>query len=100
MPYKSERLPIAGTNLDQRRKLSNEKREAIKILADKGYSQRKLADMFNVSKSLIQYILNPQPRGVQKKRSTAYWTEAKRRYRQRKYQLYKVGQLSVKKAKR
>ena len=45
MPYKSESIPIAGTKLDQRRKLSNEQREAVKILADKGYSQRKLAEM-------------------------------------------------------
>ena len=58
MPYKSESIPIAGTKLDQRRKLSNEQREAVKILADKGYSQRKLAEMFNVSKSLVQSILN------------------------------------------
>lgn len=69
MPYKSESIPIAGTKLDQRRKLSNEQREAVKILADKGYSQRKLAEMFNVSKSLVQSILNPQQRSVQKKRS-------------------------------
>lgn len=100
MPYKSESIPIAGTKLDQRRKLSNEQREAVKILSDKGYSQRKLAEMFNVSKSLIQFILNPQPRAVQKKRSTVYWTEAKKKYRQRKHQLYKTGKLSEKKTKR
>lgn len=100
MPYKSESIPIAGTKLDQRRKLSNEQREAVKILADKGYSQRKLAEMFNVSKSLVQFILNPQQRGVQKKRPAAYWTEAKRKYRQRKHQLYKTGKLSEKKTKR
>ena len=85
MPYKSESIPIAGTKLDQRRKLSNEQREAVKILADKEYSQRKLAEMFNVSKSLIQSILNPQRRAAQKKRSTAYWTEAKRKYRKSTY---------------
>lgn len=100
MPYKSESIPIAGTKLDQRRKLSNEQREAVKILADKGYSQRKLAEMFNVSKSLVQSILNPQQRAVQKKRSAAYWAEAKRKYRQRKHQLYKTGKLSEKKTKR
>lgn len=99
MPYKSESIPIAGTKLDQRRKLSDEQREAIKILADKGYSRRKLAEMFNVSKSLIQYVINPQIRAEQKKRPTAYWTEAKKRYRQRKHQLYKTGKLSEKKAK-
>lgn len=100
MPYKSESIPIAGTKLDQRRKLSNEQREAVKILADKGYSQRKLAEMFNVSKSLIQSILHPQPKVAQKKRPVAYWTEAKRKYRQRKHQLYKTGKLSEKKSKR
>lgn len=100
MPYKSESIPIAGTKLDQRRKLSNEQREAVKILADKGYSQRKLAEMFNVSKSLVQSILNPQQRAVQKKRFAAYWAEAKRKYRQRKHQLYKTGKLSEKKTKR
>ena len=57
MPYKSESIPIAGTKLDQRRKLSNEQREAVKILADKGYSQRKLAEMFNVSKNLYSLSL-------------------------------------------
>ena len=99
MPYKSEGIPIAGTKLDQRRKLSDEQREAIKILVDKGYSRRKLAEMFNVSKSLIQHVLNPQLRSKPKKRSTAYWTEAKRKYRQRKQQLYKTGKLSEKKTK-
>ena len=99
MPYKSESIPIAGTKLDQRRKLSDEQREAIKILADKGYSRRNLAEMFNVSKSLVQHVLNPQLRAEPKKRSTAYWTEAKRKYRQRKQQLYKTGKLSEKKSK-
>lgn len=99
MPYKSESIPIAGTKLDQRRKLSDEQREAIKILADKGYSRRKLAEMFNVSKSLVQYVLNPRIRTEQKKRPTAYWTEAKKKYRQRKHQLYKTGKLSEKKTK-
>lgn len=97
MPYKSERIPIAGTKLDQRRKLSDEQREAIKILANEGYSQRKLAEMFNVSKSLVQGIINPQPhRKPQKKRATAYWTEAKKRYRLRKHKLYKAGELNKK----
>ena len=100
MPYKSERIPIAGTKLDQRRKLSDEQREAIKILANEGYSQRKLADMFNVSKSLVQGIINPHPRKPQKKRATAYWTEAKKKYRLRKHKLYQLGELSHKKRNR
>lgn len=100
MPYKSERIPIAGTNLDQRRKLSDEQRNAIKILAREGYSQRKLADMFNVSKSLVQGIVKPQPRKPQKKRATAYWTEAKKRYRTRKNTLYKQGELAQRKHRR
>ena len=100
MPYKSERIPIAGTILDQRRKLSDEQRDAIKILSKEGYSQRKLAKMFNVSKSLVQGIVNPSPRRSQKKRPTAYWTEAKKRYRTRKHALYIQGELVKKKRKR
>lgn len=102
MPYKSERIPIAGTKFDQRRKLSDEQKEAIRILADKGYSQRKLADMFGVSKGVIQYLIHPEQKckTQQKKRPTAYWTEAKRKHRQRKQALYTSGKLNPRKRRK
>lgn len=97
MPYRSEKIPIAGTKLDLRRKLSEEKKKAVRILSNEGYSQRKLAEMFGCSRRLIQHILDPQKRSVQSKRPTEYWTKKKHEYRQRKQQLYLDGKLKTKK---
>lgn len=94
MPYKSEKIPIAGTKLDLRRKLSDEQRRAVKILADQGYSQRKLAEMFGCSKGTIQQIVAPHPKASQKRYPKEYWTEAKRRYRERKQKLFKAGEIN------
>ena len=97
MPYKSEKIPIAGTKLDLRCKLSKEKKQAIKILSEQGYSQRKLAEMFGCSRRSIQNILHPQNRSIQSKRPTEYWTTKKHEYRQRKQCLYLEGKLKIKK---
>ena len=94
MPYKSERIPIQGTVYDKRRTLSLEQIRAIKILNEQGYSQRKLAAMFGCSKRSVQNILHPQQRSKPKKRSTAYWTEAKKQYRRRKQELYQTGKIN------
>ena len=100
MPYKSERIRLSGTKLDRRCKLSSEQKEAIKLLNDDGFSYRKLAEMFGCSKRSVQNIIHPQPRSVQPSRSTEYWTQKKREYRQRKQQLYKAGKLSIKKKRK
>jgi predicted HTH transcriptional regulator len=58
MPYLSEKkkLPLS---LDRRVKLSVEDRK--KILSLKGtMSQRQCAEMFNISRSTIQYLWNPE----------------------------------------
>lgn len=99
MPYKSERIIIAGTKLDKRRKLSPEQKDAIKILSGQGYSQRKLAEMFGCSKWSVQNILHPQGRKSGIKRPTEYWTQKKREYRQRKQQLFLDGKLKIKNKK-
>ena len=91
MPFKSEQIPIAGTKNDSRCKLTSEQREAVIILHREGYSYRKLAEMFRVSKRLIQSIVRPPKRSNPRPRPTSYWTEAKRRYRRRKQELYKNG---------
>lgn len=93
MPYKSEKIPIAGTKLDLRRKLSPEQKNAIKILSEQGYSQRKLAEMFGCSKRSVQNILHPEERKPAVKRPTEYWTQKKCEYRQRKQQMYVDGKL-------
>lgn len=94
MPYSSEKILIAGTKHDGRSKLSIEQKQAIKILHNEGYSLRKLAEMFGVSKWSVQSIISPSPRKRPKKYSTEYWTEAKRKYRKKKQDLYKSGQLN------
>lgn len=96
MPYKSERIRIAGTKYDNRRKLSSDQVRAIKLLKEEGYSYRQLAAMFGCSKWTVQNILHPQFRKPTKKRPTEYWTEKKREYRQRKQALFKSGQINEK----
>lgn len=99
MPYRSDNIPIAGTKHDKRVKLTQDERNAIIILVQKGYSQRKLAAMFRVSRRLIQHIINPQPRPPAPKRSAEYWAEAKRKYRKRKQELIKTGKIHAPKKK-
>lgn len=100
MPYKSERIIIAGTKYDNRRKLSQDQVGAIKLLKEDGYSYRQLAAMFGCSKWTIQNIIHPQSRKAPKKRPTEYWAEKKREYRQRKQALFKSGQINEKSNKR
>lgn len=78
MPLKIESIKVAGTKYDGRAKLSEDQRQAIRILAREGYSQRKLASMFNVSKRLIQSIITPPVRTPAKKHTKEYWTEVKK----------------------
>lgn len=96
MPYKSERIKIAGTKYDNRRKLSSDQVRAIKLLKEEGYSYRQLAAMFGCSKWTIQNIIYPQLKKPQKKRPTEYWTEKKREYRRRKEALFKSGLINEK----
>jgi len=93
MPYNSEKIPIAGTSLDLRKRLSENQRSAVRVLHEQGYSQRQIAEMFRCSKGTIQNILRPQRKGRQPKRPKEYWTQKKRQYRQRKQQLFLSGKL-------
>lgn len=99
MPYQSDKIPIAGTKHDRRSKLNQDERNAVIILVQKGYSQRKLAAMFRVSRRLIQSIIKPQPRQPARPRSAEYWAEAKRKYRKRKNELLKTGKITAPKKK-
>lgn len=98
MPLKIESIKVAGTKYDGRAKLSEDQRQAIRILAREGYSQRKLASMFNVSKRLIQSIITPPVRTPAKKHTKEYWTEVKKRYRDKKINLYKSGKSNLKRS--
>jgi hypothetical protein len=59
MPYKSEKIKIEKTEHDKRVKLSDEQRQEIKE-NKLGLSLSKLAEMYGVSKRLIQFILDPE----------------------------------------
>jgi hypothetical protein len=59
MPYKSEKIKIEKTKLDRRIKLTEEQKD--KIASFKGLiSQRKCAEMFNVSRRTIVFIWFPE----------------------------------------
>jgi hypothetical protein len=61
MPFKSEKILIVKTQFDRRVKLTDEDKVLIKkISEEENLSQRALARQFNVSRRLIQYILDPE----------------------------------------
>lgn len=61
MPYKSEKIPIAGTQYDRRKKLTEEQRALIRWLREEEQmSYNKLAKKFHVSKRLIQFVCHPE----------------------------------------
>jgi hypothetical protein len=60
MPYKTEKVKINCPFLDRRTKLLPCQKERMLYLGSLGYSQRKLASIFNVSRRLVTFILDPQ----------------------------------------
>ena len=61
MPFKSGKILIEKTSFDRRVKLTDEDKELIrKISKEENLSQRELARKFNVSRRLIQYVLDPE----------------------------------------
>ena len=67
MPYKSEKIIIAKSEFDRRRKLSESDKEEIRRLSSE-YSQRYLAKMFGVSRRLIVFTIYPERLIENKKR--------------------------------
>lgn len=99
MPYKSDSLYIAHTKHDRRIKLSEDDKKEIRLLSKSGLSQRVLARRFEVSRRLIQFIINPECQEENLKRrkerggwSVYYSTEKHRQYiknhRRYKHKLY------------
>ena len=103
MPYKSEKIKIEKTKFDKRIKLNEEQKD--KIASLKGLvSQRKCAEMFNVSRRTIVFIWFPERlqrnKQVRQERggSKQYYnkiknTEYMREHRRYKQQLYLKGQI-------
>lgn len=98
MPYKSEKIKL-GDKYDRRIKLNDEQRSEIIEL------RNKLAKQFNVSKSLIINICNPDIAEkkrlafIKRQREGRYkptkeeWNETMREHRKYKQKLYKEGKI-------
>lgn len=59
MPNKSDKIKIQGTTFDRRIKLNDAQRGEIKELRKLGLSYRVIAERYEVSKSLIILVCNP-----------------------------------------
>lgn len=103
MPYKSEKLRLSQTQ-DRRRKLTDEQKEQIRKLYKTGLvSQHELARQFNVNRSTIQIIVNPNRAAKVKQRIKEHWkdyrpdketwSETMREHRHYKQKLYLKGEL-------
>lgn len=103
MPFKSEKIHIHGTQYDRRKKLNEEEKEEVRRLYPQIQSQRKLAEMFGVSRRLITFILDPvkeidNKRRQKEKKVTGYvryskqqWAGTMRDHRRYKQNLYVNG---------
>ena len=99
MPYKVEKVKYDCPFLDSRCKLLPCQKEMVVYYSKQGYSQRKLASMFNVSRRLITFIIDPtkQAKNFQRRLdrggSKIYykggkdWSEQMKKHRRRKYQI-------------
>lgn len=102
MPYRSEKIRIAGTKNDRRVKLTEQ--DKADILELTGMSIRGIARMYGVDKRLIQFILYPERKAKnlldRKNRggSMAYYDKDKqkeymKKHRHYKHELYKKGEI-------
>lgn len=101
MPRKSDLITIKDENLDRRTKLTTIQKKEI-FMNKECLSQRKLADLYGVSRRTIQFILDPEKLKENKLRrkerggSKEYYdkqknTDAQREHRNYKKELYKKG---------
>lgn len=106
MPFKSEKIKISGTEFDRRVKLNEEQREEIRNLYKTTVpSQRKLAIIYGVSKSLIAMIVNPEKKErcrmqfIERRKDGRYNSSKEQRakimkeHRRYKHNLYKEGKI-------
>ena len=100
MPFKTDKISINCPFLDKRTKLLPCQKEMVVHYHQQGFSQRKLAAMFNVSRRLIQFLTDPdkQLKNLEARRdrggSMAYYDKKKHRdyvkkHRRNKYEKLK-----------
>lgn len=107
MPRKSEMIKLEGTVHDRRVKLTNEDKIRIKELYETGeFSQRKLASMFEVSRRLITFCIDPEKlkQNIEARRvrggtkiyyNKEYHTNAMREHRAYKQKLVESGKIKL-----
>lgn len=105
MPYISSKIKIQDTKYDRRRKINDEQRQEILELRRKGLSYNKIAKRYEVSKSLIIDICNPdiaerkRIANRERHREGRYtptkeeWAATIREHRNYKHKLYKEGKI-------
>lgn len=106
MPYKSEKIKIAGTEYDRRMKLTQEDKAYIRFLREQEkMSQKELAAMFGVSRRLITFIIDPEKEKRNKQRvkelraegrykyTKDEWALVMRQHRRYKQTLYNNGKI-------
>ena len=105
-PYEKAQTIRLDESLDRRVRLTQKQKEEIRKLYDGGNtSQRKLARMYGVSRTLIQLVVNPERAKAVSDRFKAHWkeyymkrgkqyhAEKVRNTKNYKYRLYKDGLL-------
>lgn len=103
MPYKSEKIKIAGGKYDRRIKLKEQDKEDIRNI--KNMSIRAIARLYGVDKRLIQFILFPERyeknKKLRKERggSKIYYDKTKqkeyiKKHRRHKQNLFVRGEIS------
>lgn len=70
MPYKTEKIRFDCPFFDRRTKLLPCQKERMTLLHKQGYSQRKLASIFNVSRRLVQFVTCPEKKEENLQRRT------------------------------
>lgn len=103
MPYKSEKIPLGV--YDRRIKLNDVQREEIKELRKLGLSYKVIADRYDVSKSLVILVCNPdiaerkRIASMERHREGRYtptkeeWAATMRDHRAYKHKLHKEGKI-------
>lgn len=101
MPYKTDKAKIDCPLFDKRTKLLPCQRERMIRLHESGYSQRKLASLFQVSRRLVQFVTCPEKKvkDLQNRRDRGgtmiyykggeEWAKTMREHRKYKYELLK-----------
>jgi len=101
MPYKTDTIAIDCPFFDKRVKLLPCQKERMVILQKLGYSQRKLASIFKVSRRLVQFTTDPSKKvkDLANRRdrggSMIYykggkeWSETMKEHRKHKHELFK-----------